>query len=120
MFHLNRERWREIKGNKAFAERFISNVIDVADATANLRATRHVTALCCLVLRDKYGFGGARLRRLLVGIKEQAEAVNSRRVSMADIIGTLQAEVPDISTFWGAIQAEDGVRSDGQTDESAD
>lgn len=115
---LNREIWRNCKASKAYLETFISNIITVTSNDTNDATTHNLMALVCIVLRDKYGFGGQRLRRLLVEVTRQAEAVNSHMVKVSDIVAALQDEVPDIATFWPRVEAKGDGADD--TDASAD
>ena len=109
---LNREQWRNCKTSKDYLEKFIVNIIRVTADDTNDATTHNVMALVCIVLRDKYGFGGQRLRRLLVEVTRQAEAVNSHMVRVSDIIAVLQEEVPDIATFWPKVETKGGEADD--------
>ena len=115
---LNREQWRNCRSSRDYLEKFIGNIIRVTADDTNDATTHNVMALVCIVLRDKYGFGGQRLRRLLVEVTRQAEAVNSHMVRVSDIVAALQEEVPDIATFWPRVEAKGGEADD--TDASAD
>lgn len=105
---LNRETWRNCKASKDYLEKFIGNIITITANDTNDATTHNVMALVCIVLRDKYGFGGQRLKRLLVEVTRQAEAVNSHMVKVSDIVAVLQDEVPDIATFWPKVDAKGG------------
>ncbi len=97
---MNREERRKLakRGN---AELFAEVVWQAQEDDINYQATRNTLAIVCLVMRDKYGFGGDRLRRLLEGVADTAEAVNSGHVKISEIVDTLKAEVPNIKDFWG-------------------
>ncbi len=86
------------KGN---AELFAAAVRDAQEHDVNYQATRNTLALVCLILRDRFGFADVRLRRMLEGVADYAEAVNEDRVKISEIVEQLKEEVPGIAEFWG-------------------
>lgn len=92
---------RRLLAKKGNAELFASAVRDAQENDVNYQATRNTLALVCLILRDRFGFAGIRLRRLLEGVADYADAVNDGHVKISEIVDALKKEVPGIAEFWG-------------------
>lgn len=60
-------------------------------ADANHTATENTLNLAALVLHDKFGFGGERLRRFARAMSETAECVNQKLLSMDDVKTEVEA-----------------------------
>lgn len=55
-------------------------------------SVKNYTAAFALVLRDKWGFGETRMKRILGQIQEQFDAINQGYVNCDDIIKVLSEE----------------------------
>lgn len=107
-FTMNRQQKRDFL-KPGGAEKVIMEVWNQVHDEVSYLATRDALTLAILVLRDKYGFGGVRLRRLLEGVAEHAEAVKEGRVKMNEIINAMKKEVPDIESFWQRYHGKRGA-----------
>lgn len=65
------------------------------------RATAHATALFCYALRNKFKFGAKRLEDVMEYVTITADDLENGRLSMKDIIETLEKEVGMIFIMEG-------------------